>query len=618
MPARATLDFFGGQERARRRTGLLLCGFAAALAGVVAIVYLALVIPVGLWLHLHGWWNGPLLGGVAAGVAAVTAVGTAWHAVALGAHGGDAVARRLGGVPLARGSADLGERRFEDVLEEMAIAAGLPVPRGYVLPGESGVNAFAAGATPGRSVVVVTRGALDRLTRDELQGVVAHELSHVLHGDVRLNARLLALVGGLGALAALGRMLWRAADAPRRREVGQGRAVLAGAGAALAVAGWAGRLCGELLRFAVSREREHLADAAAVQFTRNPEGLAGALRKAADVGSMLQTPQAAAVSHFLFANGVAGVLETWFATHPPVEERIARLLQGGEAGGIRGSLPSPRPSPRRWRGEGDQPPTSEIASASSTSTSTSSRSPYPHPSPSPYPSSIADEVVRPESFDFGLAPVRPERSEAESKGEAYAQDRLRDATASRSRRAPFPSLAPGPEHIAFASAVLAALPASLAAAAREPFGARGIACALLLGPPGPGREAQLARLGRESGEVHAAEAGRLARLADGLAAEARVALLDLLLPALDALSPPQAAALRGDLAGLACEAGHAPVLRWALHRALTRRLDRRLSGRARAPVRFRDLGQIEPECHAALSLLAWAGASGPAAAQAAL
>ena len=327
-PGRTTPSFFEGQAAARRRTALLLLGFALAVAMVVGIVYLGLLVPVGMKAGAVGWWNGRLLLFTSAGVLGVTAVGAAWHAVALGADGGDAVARRLGGVPVARGSNDLAARRFLGVLDEMAIAAGLPVPRGYVLPDEKGINAFAAGATPGRSVVVVTRGALDRLSRDELQGVVAHELSHVLHADVRLNGRLLALVGGLGALSALGRLVWRAGWSARGRGAAQGRAVGSLAGAALAFAGWAGRLCGEVLRFAVVREREYLADAAAVQFTRNPAGLAGALRKVAAQGSLLAAPQAEAVSHFLFANGVAGVLETWFATHPPVEERIRRLGAG--------------------------------------------------------------------------------------------------------------------------------------------------------------------------------------------------------------------------------------------------------------------------------------------------
>ncbi len=182
----------------------------------------------------------------------------------------------LGGRPVDRFTQDLGEKRAVNVLEEMAIAAGLPVPRLYVLDGEGGINAFAAGPSPERAVVAVTRGALDQLDRDELQGVLAHELSHVLNADTRLNLRLMALLGGLTALALVGRVLLRAMGSrlgapPGRDRPGRARRARAPRG------GRHRRLLRAPHPAAVSRQREFLADAAAVQFTRNPGGLAGAL-----------------------------------------------------------------------------------------------------------------------------------------------------------------------------------------------------------------------------------------------------------------------------------------------------------------------------------------------------
>src|SRR5512146_3419209 len=208
---RATLDFFAAQASARRRTAVLAVAFAVAVLAVILLLS-------------------------AAGVAAVTGVGTAWHAMRLSAGGGAAVAELLGGTPVDRQATDPAERRLVNVTEEMALAAGLPVPRLYVLQGETGINAFAAGYTPGHAVVAVTRGALDRLTRDELQGVVAHELSHVLNADTRIDLRLMAAVGGLAFLTLLGRLLLDAGSRPfRSRDRNRGALALVGLG--LVVAG---------------------------------------------------------------------------------------------------------------------------------------------------------------------------------------------------------------------------------------------------------------------------------------------------------------------------------------------------------------------------------------------
>ena len=328
---RATLDFFAAQSAARRRTAVLALLFALAWIGTIAVVY-AIVAAVlgsypaaGLGLVRVGADRTRDLAGVAGIVSLVTLGGALVHGVRLASGGGAAVAELLGGARVDAGTVDPAERQLLNVVEEMAIAAGVPVPTVYVLAREEGINAFAAGFAPERAVIAVTRGAIDALTRDELQGVVAHELSHVVNSDTRLNLQLMALVGGLTWLALAGRFLVRmgfGGDDGRvrvRRRPVLGLGIL---GAAVWAAGSVGAFFGRLIRLAVSRTREHLADAAAVQFTRNPDGLAGALAKIARQGSVLHSPAAPEAAHLFFADGLASRL---LATHPPVEERIRRI-----------------------------------------------------------------------------------------------------------------------------------------------------------------------------------------------------------------------------------------------------------------------------------------------------
>ena len=349
-PARRTLDVFDAQARARRNTVVLVALFVAAwlLTILLADAGLTLALgvdPVSLFLP------------VTAVVTLVVLGGSAFHGMRLAAGGGDAVAKMLGGRAVDRQTRDPAERRLVNVVEEMAIASGLPVPRLYVLDGEAGMNAFAAGFTPERSVVAVTRGALDGLDRDELQGVVAHELSHVLNADTRLSTRLMAMVGGLTVLALVGRIVLRG-DTGRGDDKGRGISV--GIGLSLLVAGSIGAFFGRLIRLAVSRQREFLADAAAVQFTRNPGGLAHALEKIGRQGSLISAPQALEASHLFFAEGVGGFLSSLMATHPPIEERIRRITQGeiratpprAPSSRTPGSPPwPPRPRPR-WETPG--------------------------------------------------------------------------------------------------------------------------------------------------------------------------------------------------------------------------------------------------------------------------
>ncbi len=339
------MDFFAAQDAAKRRTGVLVVWMLVAWIGTVALVYAGLGLflasgALGVEGQLLAFGPG-LLAWTAVGVTLVVASGSAFYASRLARDGPHAIARMVGGTPIDRGTRDPAERKLVNVVEEMAIASGLPVPALYVLGREEGINAFAAGFTPDKAVVAVTRGAVERLDRDELQGVVAHEFSHLLNADARLNLRLVALVGGITVLALMGRFLVHGLGrGPRSsRGGGRSRAILFATGLCLWLAGSVGAFFGRVIRAAVSRQREFLADAAAAQFTRNPDALASALAKIEQQGSRISSALAPEVSHFFFANGLGA---GWFATHPPVRERIERLSPHGLARALRAAAPPPK------------------------------------------------------------------------------------------------------------------------------------------------------------------------------------------------------------------------------------------------------------------------------------
>ncbi len=275
-----------------------------------------------------GSWSDWLVGNlglvalVTGGTLAVMGLASLYRSATI-AHGGGQVARLVGASQVNGEGSDPLQRRLVNVVEEMALAAGVPVPEIYILEQEAGINAFAAGATPADAAITVTRGAVERLDRAELQGVIAHEFSHILNGDMRLNQQLMGLSFGILVLSLVGRWLLRSARFARRgRNGGQGAALAIGL--ALVVIGAIGVLCTRLIKAAVSRQRERLADASAVQFTREPEGLAGALKKIAGYGARITSVDTEEVSHMLFEHSSSSFVG-WFATHPPLLERIRAL-----------------------------------------------------------------------------------------------------------------------------------------------------------------------------------------------------------------------------------------------------------------------------------------------------
>jgi len=270
------------------------------------------------WVAAHAGLAALMIGGTLA----VMGLASLYRAATI-ARGGGQVARLLGATEVSGEGTDPLQRRLVNVVEEMALAAGLPVPEIYILEQEAGINAFAAGMSPTNAAITVTRGALERLDRAELQGVIAHEFSHVLNGDMRLNQQLMGLSFGILVLSIAGRWLLRSARYTRRdKNGGQAAALLIGL--ALVIVGAIGVLCSRLIKAAVARQRERLADASAVQFTREPEGLAGALKKIAGYGAHIASVDTEEVAHMLFERS-SSAFRGWFATHPPLLERIRAL-----------------------------------------------------------------------------------------------------------------------------------------------------------------------------------------------------------------------------------------------------------------------------------------------------
>lgn len=340
------MDFFEAQERARRRSKRLVFLFILAVLGTILATYAIAIFSLNQRellddsVHLRNsyygetrpaaswrqWWNPEIFLWTAGTTLAVVGIASLykWNQLR---SGGAAVAEMVGGRRVDLQTTDFRERQLLNVVEEIAIASGIPVPAVFVLDEETALNAFAAGLNTSDAAVAVTRGTLEKLTRDELQGVIAHEFSHILNGDMRLNVRITAVVFGILVIGLLGRALLQSVGRGRVRVGGKkdnSFAILLGLGLILMVLGYIGYFFGRLIQAAVSRQREFLADASAVQFTRNPLGIGGALKKIGGyaLGGRILNSHAAEFGHFFFAQAFKSNFGGLWATHPPLDQRI--------------------------------------------------------------------------------------------------------------------------------------------------------------------------------------------------------------------------------------------------------------------------------------------------------
>lgn len=528
------MDFFAHQDRARRNTRWLVGLMVVAFVATVVLVYM-LVIAVALGgqhddsqatgglLGRTSWWQPDLFVLVTSGVTFVIGGGSLYKTAQL-SGGGEKLAEMLGGRRLPPDARDPLERKVLNIVEEMAIASGTAVPPVYLLDGESGINAFAAGLDIDSAVIGITRGAAEQLSRDELQGVVAHEFSHILHGDMRLNLRLIAIVHGILVLGLLGYYAMRIAASSggsRRssnKEGGGAVAAILLLGLALMIIGYVGTFFGSLIKAAVSRQREFLADASAVQFTRNPGGIAGALARIASAnGSKLETPKAAEASHMFFASG----LWTLFATHPPLTERIARI-DAAKAALLAEAL-SAEPAAAA--------PAAGVAGFAGGTAAAGLHSPPP-------PTAVIPAAGR----------VEPRA----------AVDSIGDPTAAG---------------IAHAHELLGSLHPRLRDAAHDPFGCRGVVYALLLDGDPTIRHQQFELLASLA-EPAACEATRqLSLLIDALPREQRLMLVDTAVGTLRNLSAQQYAGFRHAVKALVQADRRIDLFEWVLQEILLRHLD---------------------------------------------
>jgi Zn-dependent protease with chaperone function len=540
-------NFFQQQDSARRKTFQLVVYFVLAILILIALVYGLLLV---LSMHSAGeplsWWQPELLLLAAPGVGLAVGAASAFKVAQL-RSGGQAVALMMGGKEVPGTTTDARQKLLLNVVEEMALAAGVPVPPVYVLE-EPGINAFAAGYAPGDAVVAVSQGCLNYLTRDELQGVVAHEFSHILNGDMRLNIRLIGLIFGIMALSIIGRILMLTS---RGRSSGRGGGVV-WLGLGVFVLGLVGAFFGRLIMAAVSRQREYLADASAIQFTRNPNGIGGALKKIGGLaeGSRIGNPQAAEAGHMFFANAFAGAgLAGLLATHPPLIKRIRRLDPQFD-----GQFPEVRPvGVDREELEG------------------------------PRPGRVPPFAGMPRLPGLPQVPVLGLADEESRVGHVY------------------------PEVISYAQALHDSMPDVLRVAAQEPFSAHALVYALLLDPRADLRDLQLTRLKAGAEPQDLAETLRLVAPVQALPDTHRLPLLDLAMPALRQMSPRQYRAFRAQVEVLMIADQRLSLFEYTLRCVLHRHLDAQfLPQRQTHPVHSSPQKLANPVA-SVLALLAWEG-----------
>ncbi len=559
------MDFFEQQEVARRQSGRLVFYFILAVVAIVVAIYAVALIALGM----AGGEDSPfaaslfhpeLFLAVAGGTLCVILLGSLYKTSQLSA-GGETVALMMGGRLISQQTNDLAERRLLNVVEEMALASGTPVPPVYVMDNEPSINAFAAGFESGDAVIGVSHGCLEYLNRDELQGVMAHEFSHILNGDMRLNLRLVGILHGILVIALIGWFVIRSVGYSGHRsrsskDSGGGVMAVLGIGLGLLVIGGIGLLFGKLIKSAVSRQREYLADASAVQFTRLPEGIGGALKK---IGgrpetSKIEDAHAEEISHMFFGSAFGSLSSHLFSTHPPLVPRIQRIDPNFD-----GTFPK-KVKPVR----------------------------------------VTAESVKPKPEKKPADPFAAMR--AGGLGESIPLD-------------PSGVLgqigAPGMEQLLYAAMILETIPPPVRDSAHEPYGARAVIYAILLDRDAEIRGRQMDALKDHAEELSFRETERLIPLLDELPEQARLPLLETTFPALKQLSADQYAKFRENVQRLIEADDKLDLLEYSVQSMLWKHLDVHFGRAKPSGVRHHRLEPILPSLIGVLSTLAYAGHDSP-------
>ncbi len=563
------MDFFSQQDQARKRTSHLVLLFLVALT--VLTVLVNLVVAAALWgidehtvgqyqnvtaaaergymadtLGLFAYISWQQWLAISAAVVAVVGGASLFKWLSL-KGGGQRVAEMLGGRLAATNTDNFYQRRLLNVVEEMAIAAGMPVPPVYILPDDS-INAFAAGYQPSDAVIGVTRGAIEKLSREQLQGVIAHEFSHILNGDMRLNIRLMAILFGILFIGLIGRFVLDSALHSRSRSSKENNTLpLWAVGIALIVIGYSGVFFGNLIKAAVSRQREFLADASAVQFTRNPEGIAEALKVIGHgSGSEISSSEREETAHLFFGQAVPWRFG-WFHTHPPLEERIRRL-------------------DKQWDGRFLPPQSPEAATAADPELAQSSN--------------LAETV--------GMVAAAVVAANTSAGSQASSAD-VTEPESPTTTPAQTPSTA-------------------LQDAARDPYTARALIYSLLLAAPTAKEyEQQLELVRQHQGQDLYRWLLRLHQAAQALPRQHHLPLVETAIPALKQLSASQYQAFRTTLVKLAKADGSIDIFEWCLYRLILQYLEPVHGDVSPVKARYGRIDKIKESTAVVLSYLAHYG-----------
>lgn len=568
------MDFFEEQELARKRTWRLGLLFALAVIVIVLVVYGLFVGLLymgahdelreaaaaagqapGAWLT---WWHPQIFLWSTTLTLGVILLGTLYKMAKL-SRGGAAVALALGGRRVDPSTTNFEERRLLNIVEEMAIASGVPVPDVFLLDSEPGINAFAAGFTTSDAVIGVTRGTAQLLDRQELQGVIAHEFSHILHGDMKINLRAMGLLHGVFLIALIGRWIMEAA----LRGSGRARGGVF-IGFAIFVIGSLGLFFGRLIQAAISRQREVLADASAVQFTRDPAGLAGALKKIGGLSdkSFVLTPAAEEASHMFFGEAIKRfvLFEGMMRTHPELNERIRKLEPQWD--GTFGEVLLPSIS---------QPPPA-MASADQAQ---------------------AAAAIAP------LASVQ--RAPSVPVQQRWSPAMVEDAVEHIGN--------PTEQEVAYAHTLHAGLPPSLVKAAHKSHSAQALVFGLLVGEEQQVRNAQIGIL-REKTDPDTAELALRCHMESSHCSSAeKIALVDMTLPALRHMSKAEYERFSSVVGDLIRADDQIDLFEYALSRIIRRHLGRIFEGVRESPLRYRALKPLVPDATVLLSALARSGSN---------
>jgi len=554
------MNFFESQDRVRKNTFQLVFLFILAVVTLIIMTNLLVMIVFG-YINSEQMQDGRTLlqqmdwrtfAAVSAGIGVVVSVGSLYKIMALSA-GGKTVAEALGGKLIPPNTDDLKQRKLLNVVEEMAIASGTPAPPVYLLADEPGINAFAAGFSPRDAVIGVTQGTIDRLSRDQLQGVIAHEFSHIFNGDMRLNIRLMGVLNGILIIGIIGYyILYSTFYSRRGRSSGKGAGGIMALAIGLMVIGFAGTFFGGLIKAAVSRQREYLADASAVQFTRNPDGIAGALKRIGglEFGSKVANPGAPEVSHAFFAQGISGFMQSLSATHPPLAKRILRIDP-------------------HWNGE----------------------------------------------FDSSDKTDPPRDEEEAGKKEPMTREELAKKVATAVTGAAMADVAnaidqignPNQKTINYARSLISELPMVVKEAAREPHGARAVIYSLVLDPGREVRGRQLKHLQEFADPDVFVLTQKLIPEMDELDIKYRLPLIDIVIPALKQLSIGQYKSFRENLIALIEMDSRVDLLEWSLQKILFNHLDGQFFKLTHTKARYSHLGRLKKEIELILSVMAYAG-----------